>query len=327
MANKKKNTGAIARALSALEKRYDEPVVRKMSDASTNAETVPTGRPELDDALGGGVGVGKIIEIFSEEGCGKTGLSLEVAAEVQKRKGVVAIIDAEHALNTEYCKQIGVNVDNLYISQPTFGEQAIEAVRAMIETGEFDLIIIDSVTALTPRAILEGESGQAHMAVQARMMSQGMKLITGIADENKCTLIFINQLRATMAMYGPPKVTTGGNALKYAACQRIEIKNKGKLKVGEEIVGFKQQIEVVKNKIGSPFKKVQYDIIYGKGIDRLNGLIEGCVTQKILERAGSWYKYNGENIAQGMKKLLVLLEENPDLIEELALEYESKTNK
>ena len=321
----KKNLGAITRALKALEKRFDGPVVRKMSDAPVEAKTISSGRPELDDQLGGGYGVGKIIEIFAESGCGKTGLCLEAAAEVQKKGGVVAIIDAEHALNTEYCELIGLNVDDLYISQPDYGEQAIEAIRALIETGQVDLIIVDSVAALTPKSTLEAESGQAQMAVQARMMGQAMKQITAPASENECTIIFINQLRATMAMYGPAQTTTGGKALKFFATQRLEIKNKGKLKVGDEVVGFKQHIDIVKNKIGSPFKKIQYDIVYGKGIDKVNGLIEGCVKQEILEKAGSWYKYNGENIAQGMKKLLVLLEENPELLKELEEEYKVKT--
>ena len=323
----KKNLRAITSALAALDKRFGESVVRKMSDAPINVKTISSGRPELDDALGGGFGVGKIIEIYAESGCGKTGLCLEVAAQVQKDGGVVAIIDAEHALNTEYCEQIGIEVNDLYISQPTFGEQAIEAIRALIDTGQVDLIIVDSVAALTPRSTLEGESGQAQMAVQARMMSQAMKLITGPASEHECTVIFINQLRATMSQYGPAQTTTGGKALKFFASQRLEIKNKGKLKVGDDVVGFKQLIDVVKNKIGSPFKKVQYDIVYGKGIDKVNGLIEGCVKQGILERSGAWYKYNGENIAQGMKKLLVLLDDNPALLEELEAEYKAKTSK
>ena len=323
----KKNLRAITSALNKLEKRFGESVVRKMSDGSTGANTFSSGRPELDDALGGGYGVGKIIEIFAESGCGKTGLCLEAAAEVQKGGGIVAIIDAEHALNTEYCEQIGISVDDLYISQPTFGEQAIEATRALIETGEVDLIIIDSVAALTPKSTLEGESGQAQMAVQARMMSQAMKLITGPAADNDCTVIFINQLRATMAMYGPAETTTGGRALKFFASQRLEIKNRGKLKVGEEVVGFKQEINIVKNKIGSPFKKVSYEIVYGKGIDKINGLIEGCVKQEILERNGAWYKFEGENIAQGMKKLLILLEDNEEFVVELQRLYDEKTSK
>lgn len=323
----KKNLRAITSALNKLEKRFGESVVRKMSDGSTGAKTFSSGRPELDDALGGGYGVGKIIEIFAESGCGKTGLCLEAAAEVQKVGGIVAIIDAEHALNTEYCEQIGISVDDLYISQPTFGEQAIEATRALIETGEVDLIIIDSVAALTPKSTLEGESGQAQMAVQARMMSQAMKLITGPAADNDCTVIFINQLRATMAMYGPAQTTTGGKALKFFASQRLEIKNRGKLKVGEEVVGFKQEINIVKNKIGSPFKNVSYEIVYGKGIDKINGLIEGCVKQGILVRAGAWYKFEGENIAQGKAKLLVLLEDNEEFVLELQRLYDEKSSK
>ena len=323
----KKNLRAITSALNKLEKRFGESVVRKMSDGSTGANTFSSGRPELDDALGGGYGVGKIIEIFAESGCGKTGLCLEAAAEVQKGGGIVAIIDAEHALNTEYCEQIGISVDDLYISQPTFGEQAIEATRALIETGEVDLIIIDSVAALTPKSTLEGESGQAQMAVQARMMSQAMKLITGPAADNDCTVIFINQLRATMAMYGPAETTTGGRALKFFASQRLEIKNRGKLKVGDEVIGFKQEINIVKNKIGSPFKKVSYEIVYGKGIDKINGLIEGCVKQEILERNGAWYKFEGENVAQGMKKLLILLEDNEEFVVELQRLYDEKTSK
>ena len=320
----KKNKGAITNALKALEKRFGESVVMKMGDAPNDARTISSGRPELDAALGGGYGVGKIIEIFAESGCGKTGLCLEAAAEVQKNGGIVAVIDAEHALNTEYCEQIGINIDDLYISQPTYGEQAIEAIRALVETGQIDLIIVDSVAALTPRSTLEGESGQAQMAVQARMMSQAMKLITGPASDNDCTIIFINQLRATMAMYGPAQTTTGGKALKFFASQRLEIKNKGKLKVGEEVVGFKQQIDIVKNKIGSPFKKVNYEIVYGKGIDKVNGLIEGCVFEGILERSGAWYKFEGKNVAQGMKKLLVLLEDNPEFLEELERLYKEK---
>lgn len=322
----KKNKGAITNALKALEKRFGESVVIKMGDAPNDARTISSGRPELDAALGGGYGVGKIIEIFAESGCGKTGLCLEAAAEVQKSGGIVAVIDAEHALNTEYCEQIGINIDDLYISQPTYGEQAIEAIRALVETKQIDLIIVDSVAALTPRSTLEGESGQAQMAVQARMMSQAMKLITGPASDNDCTIIFINQLRATMAMYGPTQTTTGGKALKFFASQRLEIKNKGKLKVGEEVVGFKQQIDIVKNKIGSPFKKVNYEIVYGKGIDKVNGLIEGCVFEGILERSGAWYKFEGKNIAQGMKKLLVLLEDNPEFLEELERLYKEKTS-
>jgi recombination protein RecA len=321
----KNSSAAIKSALAALEKRFGEPVVLRMGDAALAVDTTSSGRPELDIALGGGYGVGKIIEIFAESGCGKTGLALEAAAVVQKAGGIVAIVDAEHALNTEYCQQIGVTIEDLYISQPSYGEQAVEAIRALINTGEISMIIIDSVAAMVPRAELEGESGQANMALHARMMSQAMKLLTGIAAEKKCTLLFINQLRSAISMYGPSQITTGGKALKFYATQRIEVKNKGQIKVGEDVVGFKQNINIVKNKIGAPFKKVDYEIVYGKGVDKLNGLIEGCVFEGILERAGAWYKFEGSNIAQGMKKLLILLEDNPEFLEVLEKKYAEKT--
>lgn len=307
----------ISAALAALEKRFGEPVVRKMSDANLKVDTFSSGRADLDIALGGGYGVGKIIEIFAESGAGKTGLALEAMAEIQKTGGVVAFIDAEHALNTEYCEQIGVNIDDLYISQPSWGEQAFEAIRALIYSGEVELIVVDSVSALVPKAELEGESGEAKMAIQARMMSQGMKLITAAASDNGCTVMFINQLRKTMSMYGPSQITSGGKALKFYASQRLEVKNKGKLTEGDEVIGFKQNIVVVKNKIGSPFKGIDNDIVYGVGVDALAGLIEALLFEEILVKAGSWFRYKDTNIAQGAKKLRVVLEDNPELLEEL----------
>jgi recombination protein RecA len=318
---KTKNIKAITGALAALEKRFGEPVVLKMSDANTNVNVISSGRPDLDVALGGGYGVGKIIELFAQSGAGKTGLALELAAQVQKNGGIVAFIDAEHALNTEYCMQIGLNVDDLYLSQPSYGEQAFEAIRALINTAEVDLIIVDSVSAMIPKAELEGESGEAKIARQARMMSQGMKLITGPASDVGCTVLFINQLRKTIAMYGPTETTSGGMALKFYASQRLEVKNKGKIKDGSapdaEIIGFKQQITVVKNKIGTPFKVIENDIIYGKGVDTTSGLIEALVYEGILEKAGSWFRYDGANIAQGMKKLRIVLDDNPELVAQL----------
>ena len=307
----------IKSALAALEKRFGEPVVMKMDDANTGIATFSSGRPSLDSKLGGGFGIGKIIEIYAESGCGKTGLALEAIKSMQDREGICAIIDAEHALNTEYCTQIGVNTDDLYISQPTYGEQAFEAIRALINTGEIDLIVVDSVAAMIPKAELEGESGEAKIALQARMMSQGMKLITGPASDNNCTVIFINQLRKTIAMYGPSETTTGGKALKFYATQRLEIKNRGMIKEGDDVIGFKQQIKMVKNKVSAPFQVLQEDIIYGKGVDNTQGLVEALVFEGVLEKAGSWFKYEGTNIAQGMKKLRVTLEENPDLLDKL----------
>ena len=237
---------------------------------------------------------------------------------MQDRGGVCAIIDAEHALNTEYCEEIGVDVDSLYISQPTYGEQAFEAIRALVGTGEIDLIVIDSVAAMIPKAELEGESGEAKIALQARMMSQGMKLITGPASDAKCTIMFINQLRKTIAMYGPTETTAGGKALKFYATQRLEIKNRGMIKEGDDVIGFKQQIKMVKNKVAAPFQVIQEDIIYGKGIDKTQGFVEALVFEEILEKSGSWFKYNGTNIAQGLKKLRLLFDENPDLVLELS---------
>ena len=308
---------AINSALAALEKRFGEPVVMKMSDANTGIETFSSGRPSLDSKLGGGYGIGKIIEIYAESGCGKTGLALEAIKSMQDRDGVCAIIDAEHALNTEYCEQIGVDVDALYISQPTYGEQAFEAIRALVGTNEVDLIVVDSVAAMIPRAELEGESGEAKIALQARMMSQGMKLITGPASESKTTIIFINQLRKTIAMYGPSETTTGGKALKFYATQRLEIKNRGMIKQGDDIIGFKQQIKMVKNKVAAPFQVYQEDIIYGKGVDNTQGFVDALVLEGVILKAGAWFKYDGTNIAKGMKALRLVLEENPDLVEEL----------
>jgi recombination protein RecA len=314
----------IKNALAALEKRFGEPVVMKMSDANTGIETFSSGRDSLDIKLGGGYGIGKIVEIYAESGCGKTGLALEAIKSMQDRNGVCAIIDAEHALNTEYCEQIGVDVDALYISQPSYGEQAFEAIRALIGTGEVALIVVDSVAAMIPKAELEGESGEAKIALQARMMSQGMKLITGAASDNKCTIIFINQLRKTIAMYGPTETTAGGKALKFYATQRLEIKNRGMLKEGDNIIGFKQQIKMVKNKVAAPFQVLQEDIIYGKGVDSTIGFVDALVFEGIIHKAGAWYKYDGTNIAKGMKALRLAFDDNPDLVDELKTALKTK---
>ena len=319
--SKKKNNKAMLDVFAKLEKRFKEPVAMRMSDAKASVETFSSGRPQLDIALGGGYGVGKIIEIYAESGAGKTGLALEAAVQIQQMGGEVVIIDAEHALNTEYCELIGLNIEDLVISQPSFGEQALEAVRAFIPVA--DLIIIDSVSALVPKAELEGESGESKIALQARMMSQGMKLITGTAADAGCTIIFINQLRSTIAMYGPSKTTTGGNALPFYASQRLEVKRKGWLKEGQDkIIGFHQHIKITKNKIAAPFKIAEFDIEYGKGVDELTGLIEACKFEEIIVQTGAFFKYKGVNIAQGMAKLRATLEDNPDLVDELKAELE-----
>jgi len=311
-----KGNKAIASAIAKLDKRFGEKVVMKFSDAAIDIETISSGRGDLDVALGGGYAKGKIIEVFAESGCGKTGLALELAAETQKGGGIVAIIDAEHALNTEYCEQIGVSVDDLYISQPSYGEQAIETIRALVETGEIDLIIVDSVAALIPRAELEGESGEAKIGLQARLMSQAMKLIAGPASDAKCTIMFLNQLRSTISMYGPAKAPTGGKALKFYATQRLEIKSKGQLKEGDSVIGFKQFINIVKNKVSPPFKTIENDIVYGVGVDRFTGMVEQLVFEEILTKKGAFYYYGETRLAQGVKKLRVVFDENPDMVEE-----------
>lgn len=324
--SKKGTNKAINAALASLEKRFGEPVVKKMSDGSSNIKTFSSGRADLDIKLGGGYGIGKIVEIYAESGCGKTGLALEAIASIQKTGGTAAIIDAEHALNTEYCTQIGVVVDDLYISQPSYGEQAFEAMRALINTGEIDLIVVDSVSALVPKGELEGESGEAKIALQARLMSQGMKLISGPAAANNCTVLFINQLRSTIAMYGPSLTTTGGKALKFYASQRLEVKSKGIIKEGEDVIGFKQHIKIVKNKIGVPFKTLDNDIVYGEGVDKITGLVEALVFEEILTKSGSWFAYNGEKIANGIKNLRIFFNENPDVLVELEMTLKESRN-
>jgi recombination protein RecA len=319
MANK-----GINKALAALEKRFGEKVIMKINDSNNDVDTFSSGRADLDVALGGGYGIGKIIEIYAESGCGKTGLALEAIASAQSSGMTCAIIDAEHALNTEYCEQIGVNIDDLYISQPSYGEQAIEAIRALIETGEVGLIVVDSVAALIPKAELDGEVGEAKIALQARMMSKSMKLINGPASDNNCTVIFINQIRKTIAMYGPSETTTGGKALKFYASQRLQVKTKGWLKEGDDVIGFKQFIKIVKNKLAPPFKTIENDIVYGVGVDKFNGFVEALVYEKILTKKGSYIYYGETRLSQGMKKLRQVFEDNPDLVEQLEIDLKEK---
>lgn len=308
---------SITDCFAMLDKRYGEKVAMLMGEAGTEVDTISSGRPDLDLALGGGFGTGKIIEIFGGESTGKTGLCLEVIAEVQRVGGRAAFIDSEHALNLEYAEQIGVDTDNLIISQPSYGEQAIETIRAFIATQEIDLIVVDSVAAMIPKAELDGESGETKMGLQARMMGQAMKMISGSASTVGCTIIFTNQIRDSMSSWGSGTTTPGGKALKFYATQRLEIKNKGQLKEGEDIVGFKQHITVVKNKIIPPFKWVLNEIVYGVGVDKLTGLIETLIFNEILEKNGAWISYKGTNIANGLKKLRIALNENPELLEEL----------
>lgn len=306
-------------ALDSLEKRFGEPVVMKMDENNSGIKTRDSGRDDLNSALGGGYPKGGIIEIFGQEATGKTGLALDCVSKCLLDGGNVGYIDSEHALNTDYCKQVGINISELYLSQPDYGEMGFQAIRTMINTTEFDVIVVDSVSTMLPKAELEGETGESKMGLHARMMSQGLRQINAAAKDTETLVIFINQLRKSLASYGNPDVTTGGNALKFYAIHRLEIKNKGQLKLGDEVIGFKQHIRVRKNKIAPPFKEVSYDMVYGKGIDKLCGFIDALIFEGILVKKGAWISYDGTNIAQGMKKLRVMLEDNPELMEELKI--------
>lgn len=306
---------AISKAVKALEDRFGDGIVMKFSD-KPKAECISSGREDLNTILGGGYGVGKLIEIYSEEACGKTGLALEAIREVQQAGGNAAIVDCEHALNKNYAEEIGVNIDELYISQPAWGEQAIEVIRYLIESESFDLIIVDSVAAMAPKAEMEGESGEVKMGLHARMMSQAMKLLTAPAATTGTTIIFLNQLRSTIQMYGPSKAPTGGNALKFYASQRLELKKKGLIKEGDNVIGFKQYIKVVKNKIAPPFGDIENDIVYGVGVDHFQGLVEALLFEGIIQKKGAFYKNGETTLAQGIKKLRVVFEDNPDMVEE-----------
>lgn len=321
MAKKKKdgkNSKAIQDVMDKLEKRYGEPVLSRMTDVH-DIETITTGRPTLDIALSGGWAVGKIIEIYAEEATGKTGLALEAIAVIQRNGGQAAMIDAEHALNREYAEKLGVNVDDVLISQPSYGEQAIETIRGLVSTGEVDLIVVDSVAAMIPKAELDGEAGESKMGLHARLMSQAMKQIAGSASEVGCTIIFLNQLRSTIASYGAKKKPTGGNAIKFYASQRLEIKNKGKYKEGGEVVGFTQLVRCVKNKVGPPFREVEFKIHYEDGLDDISGFMDALIFEGILEKSGGWLAYKGSNICNGAKAFRQTMEDNPELYEELKI--------
>lgn len=319
---------AIKDAISRLDKRFGETkIVRKMSDSSVTAQTFSSGRPPLDSRLGGGYGVGKIIEVYGESATGKSGLALEAIVQAQKIKGAreVAYIDTEQALNLNYAKEIGVNVDNMLLSQPDSLEQSIEIIKALTNTGKFSLIVVDSVDAMVPQAELDGESGESKMGLKPRLMNQGLRMIKGILAKNDTTVIFINQLRDTMAMYGPSQTTTGGKGLKFYASQRLEIKNRGRIKEGDEVVGFKQQVQVTKNKIGTPYGIATFDIVYGVGVDKLTGLIDTLVFEEVIEkRSGGVYYFKDTKICRGAANLRSIIGENEEMLEEMNVLLKNK---
>jgi recombination protein RecA len=315
---------SLKESLKKLETRFGKGTVMKMSDKPLDAPRVTSGSLKLNIALGGGYAKGKIIEIFSEEACGKTGLALELVREVQNGGGTAAIIDAEHALNPEYVESIGVNFSEVYISQPESGEMAFEIAREFLRSGEIDIIVFDSVSALTPKSEIEGETGESKMGAQARMMSQAMRQITGAAANSECTLVFLNQLREKIGvMFGDPRVTSGGKALKFFASQRLSI-SKSPIKDGKDVIGFTQKIQVVKNKVGVPFKKMERDIIYETGADVNGELLDVAVDLGIVEKNGSWFNYGETKLGQGAAKVLDLFDDNEELKNEVEIKVLEK---
>jgi recombination protein RecA len=315
---------ALDAALSQIERAFGKGSIMRLgaNEQVVEIETVPTGSLGLDIALGvGGLPRGRIVEIYGPESSGKTTLALHVVAEVQKAGGTAAFIDAEHALDTSYAQKLGVNLQELLISQPDTGEQALEIVDALVRSGSVDLVVIDSVAALTPKAEIEGEMGDSLPGLQARLMSQALRKLTATIKKANCMVIFINQIRMKIGvMFGSPETTTGGNALKFYASERLDIRRIGSIKKGEEVIGNETRVKVVKNKVASPFKTAEFDILYGEGISRLGEVLDLGVAGHIVEKAGAWYAFNGEKIGQGRDNSREFLKENPDL----AIEIENK---
>jgi recombination protein RecA len=312
---------ALQAALAQIEKQFGKGSIMRLGDGEVieDIQVVSTGSLGLDIALGvGGLPRGRVIEIYGPESSGKTTLTLQVIAEMQKQAGTCAFIDAEHALDVQYAQKLGVNLQELLISQPDTGEQALEIVDALVRSGSVDLIVIDSVAALTPKAELEGEMGDSLPGLQARLMSQALRKLTGTIKKTNCMVIFINQIRMKIGvMFGNPETTTGGNALKFYASVRLDIRRTGSIKKGEEVIGSETKVKVVKNKVSPPFKTAEFDILYGEGISREGEVIDMGVNARILEKSGAWYAYNGEKIGQGKDNAREFLRENVDLAREI----------
>jgi len=307
---------ALDAALSQIERAFGKGSIMKLgANLAMEVEAVSTGSLGLDIALGiGGLPKGRIIEIYGPESSGKTTLALSVLAEAQKRGGICAFVDAEHALDPVYARKLGVNVDDLLISQPDTGEQALEIADTLVRSGAIEILVIDSVAALTPRAELEGEMGDQLPGLQARLMSQALRKLTGSISKSNCMVIFINQIRMKIGvMFGSPETTTGGNALKFYASVRLDIRRIGAIKDREEVVGNQTRVKVVKNKVAPPFKMVEFDIMYGEGISKVGELVDLGVTAGVVEKSGSWYSYNGERIGQGRDNAKSFLRQNPDI--------------
>lgn len=319
--NKEDKLKALDAAIAQIERQHGKGSIMKLGDSgkSMNVETIPTGSLSLDLALGmGGIPKGRVVEIYGPESSGKTTVALHMIAEVQKRGGVAGFIDAEHALDPVYAKAIGVDIDNLYISQPDYGEQALEITETMVRSGAVDIIVVDSVAALVPKAEIDGEMGESHMGQHARLMSQALRKLTGIMNKTGCTVIFINQLREKIGvMFGNPETTTGGRALKFYASVRMDVRRVETLKTGGEMVGNRARVNVVKNKIAPPFKEAEFDIMFGKGISREGDILDLAANCGVVIKSGSWYAYNNEKIGQGRENAKKYFMENPAVMEEV----------
>ena len=308
---------ALDAAISQIERQYGKGAVMKLGDntANMNVETVPTGSLSLDIALGlGGIPKGRIVEIYGPESSGKTTVTLHMIAEVQKRGGIAGFIDAEHALDPNYAKNIGVDIDNLYISQPDSGEQALEITETMVRSGAIDIVVVDSVAALTPKAEIDGDMGDSHVGLQARLMSQALRKLTAVISKSNCTVIFINQLREKVGiMFGNPETTTGGRALKFYSSVRLDVRRIEQLKQSGEAIGNRTRVKVVKNKIAPPFKEAEFDIMFGEGISKVGDILDLAAENGIINKSGAWYAYEGNKIGQGRENAKQFLKDNPQM--------------
>lgn len=317
---------AVELAVEQIERQFGQGSIMKLGEGMKVAvETIPTGSLSLDLALGGGIPQGRIIEIYGPESSGKTTLALHSVAEVQKRGGLAAFIDAEHAVDPEYASKIGVNLDDLLISQPDTGEQALEICETLVRSSAVDIVVVDSVAALVPRAEIEGDMGDSHMGLQARLMSQALRKLTGVIAKSKTTVIFINQLRMKIGvMFGNPETTSGGNALKYYASVRLDIRRTEAIKDGDNVIGNHVKVKVVKNKVAAPFKVAEFDIMYNEGISSAGDIIDLAVKEGLVDKAGAWYAYKEEKIGQGREAAKQFLKDHPKVVEELEKSIRSK---